>query len=77
MIAIQIQLNSNLYIRDPQETKLGKKIIEFSIILIEELGFEKFTFKKLAIKIESTEASIYRYFQNKHKLLIYLVKDRV
>lgn len=73
MIAIQIQLNPNLYLRSPQETKLGKKIIEFSIILIEELGFEKFTFKKLATKIDSTEASIYRYFQNKHKLLIYLV----
>ncbi len=73
MIAIQIQLNSNLYLRNPQETKLGKKIIEFSITLIEELGFEKFTFKKLAAKIDSTEASIYRYFQNKHKLLIYLV----
>ncbi len=73
MIAIQIQLNPNLYLRDPQETKLGKKIIEYSIILIDELGFEKFTFKKLAAKIESTEASIYRYFKNKHKLLIYLV----
>lgn len=73
MIAIQIQLNANLYLRDPQETKLGKRIIEHSIILIDELGFEKFTFKKLATKIESTEASIYRYFKNKHKLLIYLV----
>jgi AcrR family transcriptional regulator len=73
MIAIQIKLNSNLYIRDPQETKLGKKIIEYGIILLEELGFEKFTFKKLATKIASTEASIYRYFKNKHKLLIYLV----
>jgi len=73
MIAIQIQLNDNLYIRNPQETKLGKKIIEYSIILIDELGFEKFTFKKLADRISSTEASIYRYFKNKHKLLIYLV----
>lgn len=73
MIAIQIQLNSNLYLRDPQETKLGKRIIEHSIVLIDELGFEKFTFKKLAIRIDSTEASIYRYFKNKHKLLIYLV----
>lgn len=73
MIAIQIQLNSNLYIRNPQETKLGKKIIENSINLIDQLGFENFTFKKLAEKIESTEASIYRYFKNKHKLLIYLV----
>lgn len=73
MIAIQIQLNPNLYLRNPQETKLGKRIIEHSIVLIDELGFEKFTFKKLANKIESTEASIYRYFKNKHKLLIYLV----
>ena len=38
-----------------------------------EIGFESFTFKKLAAKIESTEASVYRYFENKHKLLIYLV----
>lgn len=73
MIAIQIQLNKNLYLRDPQETKLGKRIIQHSIILIDKLGFEKFTFKKLAIEIDSTEASIYRYFKNKHKLLIYLV----
>lgn len=73
MIAIQIKLNENLYLRDPQQTKLGKKIIEFGIILIEELGFEKFTFKKLAERIESTEASVYRYFENKHKFLLYLV----
>lgn len=73
MIAIQIKLNAHLYLRDPQQTKLGKRIIQYSIELIEELGFEKFTFKKLAAKINSTEASVYRYFENKHKLLIYLV----
>ncbi len=73
MIAIKIELNPHLYVRDPQETKLGKKIIEASIVLIDKLGFEKFTFKKLALEIQSTEASIYRYFKNKHKLLIYLV----
>jgi AcrR family transcriptional regulator len=73
MIAIQIRLNENLYLRDPQQTKLGKKIIEFGILLIEDLGFEKFTFKKLADKIDSTEASVYRYFENKHKFLLYLV----
>ena len=73
MVAIHIQLNENLYLRDPQQTKLGRKIIEYAIILIEELGFEKFTFKKLASKIQSTEASVYRYFENKHKLLLYLV----
>ncbi len=72
-ISIQMELNERLYLRDPQETKLGKKIIQNSIILIDEIGFEKFTFKKLAVRIESTEASVYRYFENKHKLLVYLV----
>jgi len=38
-----------------------------------ELGFEQFTFKKLAEAIESTEASIYRYFENKHRLLLYFL----
>lgn len=73
MISIQIQLSDKLYLRDPQQTKLGKKIIEQGIILIDELGFERFTFKKLAEKIASTEASVYRYFENKHKFLLYLV----
>jgi AcrR family transcriptional regulator len=36
------------------------------------LGFEDFTFKKLATSIDSTEASIYRYFENKLKFLLYL-----
>ena len=73
MAIIQIQLNDNLYLRDPQETELGRNIVNNSIELIDEIGFEKFTFKKLATKIESTEASIYRYFENKHRLLIYLI----
>ena len=42
-------------------------------MLIDKLGFEAFTFKKLATEIGSTEASIYRYFENKHMLLLYLV----
>jgi hypothetical protein len=72
-IAIKIDLNDGLYIKEPQDSKLGRNIIEHSIILIDELGFEYFTFKKLAEKINSTEASIYRYFENKHLLLLYLV----
>ncbi len=72
-IQIQIKLNEKLYLRDPQETKLGKKIIQYSILLIDEIGFEQFTFKKLAERIQSTEASIYRYFPNKHLLLVYLL----
>lgn len=72
-ITIQMKLNARLYIRDPQETKLGKRIIQHSILLIDEIGFESFTFKKLAEQINSTEASVYRYFENKHLLLVYLV----
>lgn len=72
-IGIKISLNESLYLRDPQETTLGKKIIKQSILLIDEIGFEAFNFKKLAQAMESTEASVYRYFENKHYLLIYLV----
>ncbi len=72
-VGIKISLNNRLFQRDPQETTLGKKIIKNSILLIDEIGFEAFNFKKLAIKMESTEASVYRYFENKHMLLLYLV----
>jgi len=68
-----MQLNDNLYLRDPQNINLGKRIIQYSIILIDEIGFEAFNFKKLAKRIKSTEASVYRYFENKHKLLVYLL----
>ena len=67
-----VNIHSGLYLRDPKETTLGQSILKYSIILIDELGFEHFTFKKLAAKINSTEASIYRYFENKHLLLVYL-----
>lgn len=72
-IGIKITLNEGLYLKDPEETVLGKKIIQHSIFLIDEIGFEAFNFKKLAIRMESTEASVYRYFLNKHMLLLYLV----
>ncbi len=72
-IEIKISLNQGLYLKEPQDSVLGRKIIENSIILIDEYGFEAFTFKKLAEKINSTEASVYRYFENKHLLLLFLV----
>ncbi|MDX5345988.1 MAG: TetR/AcrR family transcriptional regulator [Hymenobacteraceae bacterium] len=70
---ISISINHKSYLRDPESSELGKKIISESIKLMDELGFEQFTFKKLAAEIGSTEASVYRYFENKHKLLVYLV----
>ncbi len=69
---IKIAVNNKLYIKDPETSELGKKIIENSILLIDEVGFEQFTFKKLGERIQSNESSIYRYFENKHKLLVYL-----
>ena len=70
---IQLKVNEQVYLKDPESTDLGKRIIQESISLISQIGFEAFTFKKLAANISSTEASVYRYFENKHKLLIYLV----
>lgn len=69
---IKIQVNENLYNKNPETSELGKKIIENSIKLIHEIGVEAFTFKKLGKEIQSNESSIYRYFENKHKLLLYL-----
>ena len=69
---IKIQVNNKIYLKDPETSALGKKIIENSIFLIDEIGFEEFTFKKLGDLIGSNESSIYRYFESKHKLLVYL-----
>lgn len=69
---IKININDKIFIKDPETSDLGKKIIEESIVLIEAIGFEHFTFKKLGEKIGSNESSVYRYFENKHKLLVYL-----
>lgn len=71
-IQFKINLNEGLYIRNPEDTTLGRKILKHSVELIYNIGFESFTFKKLAEEINSTEAGIYRYFENKHKLLIYI-----
>lgn len=71
-ILISVKVNKNVYLRDPLQTELGRNILKFGIILMEEIGFEAFNFKKLAKRMTSTEASIYRYFENKHYLLVYI-----
>jgi len=70
---IRIKMNVKLFIRNPEETVLGKKMVKNGLLLINNIGFEDFTFKKLAIEIQTTEATIYRYFENKHKFLVYLI----
>lgn len=69
---ISVSINEKLFLKNPESTALGKNIIEHSILLINEIGFENFTFKKLGERIQSNESSIYRYFENKRKLLTYL-----
>ncbi|MFT6065429.1 MAG: AcrR family transcriptional regulator [Paraglaciecola sp.] len=69
---LKISVPNKIYIKDPETSELGKRIIKNSILLINEIGFESFTFKKLGKQIGSNESSIYRYFESKHKLLLYL-----
>ncbi|WP_299127284.1 TetR/AcrR family transcriptional regulator [uncultured Winogradskyella sp.] len=69
---LKIAVPDKIFIKDPESSNLGKRIIEHSILLIDDIGFDSFTFKKLGSKIGSNESSIYRYFESKHKLLLYL-----
>jgi AcrR family transcriptional regulator len=72
-LQVNIKVSEELYLRNPDSSELGKRIISGSIDLINDLGFELFTFKKLGERIGSPESSIYRYFESKQSLLIYLV----
>lgn len=69
---IRVDVNEDIFLKDPFSSDLGKEIITNSIEMMIELGFENFTFKKLSTKIGCTETAVYRYFENKHKLLLYL-----
>ncbi|KQT16407.1 TetR family transcriptional regulator [Chryseobacterium sp. Leaf404] len=70
---LKFNVNENLYLKDPENSEIGKSIVKNAIELIFEMGFEQFTFKKLALKINSTEATVYRYFASKYKLLTYIL----
>ncbi|MBK8506463.1 MAG: TetR/AcrR family transcriptional regulator [Saprospiraceae bacterium] len=70
---INLAVSDRIFLKNPESSELGKKIISGSIELIDEMGIENFTFRKLSQHIDSTEASIYRYFESKHRLLLYLI----
>ena len=72
-LAVHIKISPELYTKNPESSELGRKIVSESIAMIDALGFESFTFKKLGAAINSNESSIYRYFSSKHALLVYLV----
>ncbi len=71
--SFELSINEKLFLQNPQRTDLGRKILKNGVLLLDEVGFERFNFKKLANRINSAEASIYRYFENKHYLLVYLL----
>lgn len=68
---IQVKVNEKLYLRNPELSELGKNILSTGAKMIDEMGLEEFTFKKLAIQLSTNESSIYRYFESKHRLLLY------
>ncbi|MFM7023175.1 MAG: TetR/AcrR family transcriptional regulator [Flavobacteriales bacterium] len=72
-LSIRIVINEKLFLKNPEDSAIGKNIVNEGLRLINDLGFEEFTFKKLAKEIGTTEATVYRYFENKHRLLVYLV----
>ncbi len=71
-LKLRFELPEKLYLKDPQDSEYGQRLLDNAIDLMDELGFESFTFRKLAIRMSSSEVSIYRYFENKHLLLVYL-----
>lgn len=72
-IIVTIAPNDKLYLRDPQASDLGRRILKNSCIELHRLGLENLTFRKLAVSAGCTEASVYRYFSSKQQLLQYLV----
>lgn len=70
---LRTDLNEHLSLRDPQATALGRRLLTESGGLLDEIGFEALTFNKLTLALSSKEASLYRYFENKHRLLTNLV----
>lgn len=70
---VSFKVNDKIFLKDPETSEVGKQIVKNAIDLIHNLGFEQFTFKKLALEINCTEATVYRYFENKHRLLLYIL----
>lgn len=70
---VEIHLPHSLYLKNPKDSLLGKRLVEESAALIAEQGIESFNFKRLSLACACTEATVYRYFENKHKILLYIL----
>lgn len=71
MSSVQLRPDPELRLRDPERTELGRAMLSGGLGLMNEIGLEAFTFRKLAASIGSTEVTLYRYFPNKQRLLQY------
>ena len=71
MPSVLLRPDPALSLRDPEQTALGRSMLVGGLELMNEVGLEAFTFRKLALRLGSTEASLYKYFPNKHRLLQY------
>ncbi len=72
LFTFRANIVNDICIKDPLSSSVGLDIIRKGNEIISEKGFEYFTFKKLAFEIQTTEATVYRYFENKQKFLLYL-----
>jgi AcrR family transcriptional regulator len=63
--------NSELYLKNPSDSDLGRRILQKGMEMMYEMGLEDFTLRKLALALNTNESSIYRYFENKNRLLQY------
>lgn len=69
--AADLRPDPALVLRDPLSTPLGRDLLAQGLALMDELGLEAFTFRKLAARMGTTEVTVYKYFPNKHRLLQY------
>jgi AcrR family transcriptional regulator len=70
---LRLEPDAALYIKDPQRSETGQALLRCGARLMAEGGIETFTLKKLSVEAGCTEATVYRYFGNKHQLLMYLM----
>lgn len=68
----QVHIPSRMAQHDPSLSRTGLKILNTAIQMIADEGYEVFHLSRLAEKADTVESTVYRYFENKHKLLLYI-----
>ena len=68
MARYHIEPDQSLSLRDTT-SPMGSRIVVEGLQLLNELGLEAFTFKKLSERISCSELTVYHYFANKQRLL--------